>query len=78
LRRHNFGFRRKIQNPWSQNDSSRAKVIVDNMGGTEYGPTTSFRDLVRTVVRDTNEFFSVAAPMKFKKLPEPVFVSVPR
>jgi hypothetical protein len=43
------------------------------MSGTKYGPTTSFRDLVRTVVMDTNEFFSVAAPIKFKKLPEPVF-----
>jgi malate dehydrogenase len=55
-----------------------SKVIVDNIGGTEYGPAASFRDIVRAVVRDTNEFFPVAAPMKFKELAEPVFVSVPR
>jgi malate dehydrogenase len=56
---------------------SVSKVIVDNIGGTEYGPAASFRDIVRAVDRDTNEIFPVAAPMKFEELPEPVFVSVP-
>jgi len=56
---------------------SVSKVIIDNIGGTEYGPAASFRDIVRAVVRDTNEVFPVAAPIKFEELPEPVFVSVP-
>jgi malate dehydrogenase len=57
--------------------TSVSKVIVDNIGGTEYGPAASFRDIVRAVVNDTNEVFPVAAPTKFEELPEPVFVSVP-
>jgi malate dehydrogenase len=56
---------------------SVSKVIVDNIGGTEYGPAASFRDIVRAVVRDTKEVLPVAAPTRFEELPEPVFVSVP-
>jgi malate dehydrogenase len=56
---------------------SVSKVIVDNIGGTEYGPAASFSDIVRAVVEDSKEVFSVAAPVKFEELPEPVFVSVP-
>ena len=56
---------------------SVSKVIVDNIGGTEFGPAASFRDIVRAVVRNTNEVLPVATPMKFDGLSEPVFVSVP-
>jgi malate dehydrogenase len=56
---------------------SVSKVIVDNIGGTEYGPAASFRDIVKAVVRDTHEVLSVAAPIKLEGMPEPVFVSVP-
>ncbi len=56
---------------------SVSKVIVDNIGGTEYGPAASFRDIVRAIVRNTNEVLPVATPMKFNGLSEPVFVSVP-
>jgi malate dehydrogenase len=56
---------------------SVSKVIVDNIGGTEYGPAASFRDIVRAVVRDTKEVLPVATPTRFKELPEPVFVSIP-
>jgi malate dehydrogenase len=56
---------------------SVSKLIVDNIGGTEYGPAASFRDIVRAIVRNTQEVLPVAAPMSFSGLPEPVFVSVP-
>jgi malate dehydrogenase len=56
---------------------SVSKVIIDNIGGTEYGPAASFRDIVRAIVRDTNEILPVATSLKFEELPEPVFVSVP-
>jgi len=56
---------------------SVSKFIVDNIGGTEYGPAASFRDIVRAIARNTNEVLSVAAPIEFDMLPEPVFVSVP-
>ena len=56
---------------------SVSKLIVDNIGGTEFGPAVSFRDIVRAIVRDTKEVLPVATPMKFDGLPEPVFVSVP-
>jgi hypothetical protein len=32
---------------------------------------------VRAIVKNTNEVLPVAAPMKFNRLPEPVFISVP-
>jgi malate dehydrogenase len=56
---------------------SVSKTIIDNIGGTEFGPAASFRDIVRAIVRNTNEVLPVATPMKFNGLPEPVFVSVP-
>jgi malate dehydrogenase len=56
---------------------SVSKEIVDNIGGTEYGPAASFRDITRAIIKDTNEVFPVATPTKFKELPEPVFVNVP-
>jgi malate dehydrogenase len=56
---------------------SVSKLIVDNIGGTEYGPAASFRDILRAMVRNTQEVLPVAAPMSFNGLPEPVFVSVP-
>lgn len=56
---------------------SVSKLIVDNIGGTEFGPAAAFRDIVRAIVRNTNEILPVASPMKFNGLSEPVFVSVP-
>ena len=56
---------------------SVSKLIVDNIGGTEFGPAASFRDIVRAIVKNTNELLPVAAPTKFEGIPEPVFVSVP-
>jgi malate dehydrogenase len=57
---------------------SVSKTIIDNIGGTEFGPAASFRDIVSAIVRNTNEVLPVAAPIKFNWLSEPVFVSVPR
>jgi len=57
---------------------SVSKEIVDNIGGTEFGPAASFRDIVRAIVKNSNELLLVATPIKFNGLSEPVFVSVPR
>jgi malate dehydrogenase len=54
-----------------------SKFVVDNIGGTEYGPAASFRDIVRAIVRNTGEIVSVATPMKFEGISEPVFVGTP-
>lgn len=56
---------------------SVSKHIIDNIGGTEFGPAASFRDIVRAIVKDTKEILPVATPTKFEGLPEPVCVSVP-
>ena len=66
-----------IRNEISSYVKSVSKVIVDNIGGTEYGPAVSFRDIVRAIVKNTHELLPIAAPTKFEGLPEPVFVSVP-
>ena len=65
----------------AENDSyvkSVSKVIIDNIGGTEFGPAASFRDIVRAIVKNSNELLPVAAPLKLNGLSELVFVSVPR
>jgi len=51
--------------------------IVNSIGGTEYGPAVSFRDIVSAIVKDSYKLLSVATPMKFDNIDEPVFVSVP-
>jgi malate dehydrogenase len=56
---------------------SVSKFIVDTIGGTEYGPAASFRDIIRAIIKDTNAVLSIATPMSFNEVPEPVFVSVP-
>lgn len=54
-----------------------SKFIVDNVGGTEYGPAASFTDIVRAITKNTNEILSIASPMKFEDISEPVFVGLP-
>jgi len=54
-----------------------SKFIVDNIGGTEYGPAASFRDITRAVVNNTNEILPVATPIRLAENPEPTFVGVP-
>lgn len=54
-----------------------SKFVIDNIGGTEYGPAASFRDILRSIVNNTDEVLSVAVPMKFDSLPEPVHVGIP-
>ena len=56
---------------------SVSKFIVDFIGGTEFGPAASFRDITRAIVRDTSEVLSVAVPQKFEGIPDPVFVGMP-
>jgi malate dehydrogenase len=56
---------------------SVSKFIIDNIGGTEYGPAASFRDIVRAIVRNTKEILSIATPMRLEGIVEPVFVGTP-
>jgi malate dehydrogenase len=56
---------------------SVSKLIVDNIGGTEFGPAASFRDVVRAIVNDSKELLPIASPISFDGIPEPVHVSVP-
>ncbi|MCW4044469.1 MAG: malate dehydrogenase [Candidatus Bathyarchaeota archaeon] len=54
-----------------------SKQIVDNIGGTEYGPAASFRDILRAIVNDTGETLSISTPVNLEWISEPVFVGVP-
>jgi malate/lactate dehydrogenase len=56
---------------------SVSKQIVDNIGGTEFGPAASFRDITRAIVQNTGEVFPIAAPVKFPEVPEATFVGFP-
>ena len=54
-----------------------SKFIVDNIGGTEYGPAASFRDITKAIVKNTNEIIPVATPVTIPEIPIPVFVGIP-
>jgi malate dehydrogenase len=56
---------------------SVSKFIVDNIGGTEFGPAASFRDITRAIVKNTKEILSIASPFTLKELHEPTFVGIP-
>ena len=57
---------------------SVSKLIVDDIGGTEFGPAASFRDIIRAITKNTNELLPIAAPTNLENFLEPIFVSVPR
>jgi malate/lactate dehydrogenase len=54
-----------------------SKFIVDNIGGTEFGPAASFRDIVRAIADNTHEILSVSTPRRFSDIQETVFVGIP-
>ncbi|MFQ6052948.1 MAG: malate dehydrogenase [Candidatus Bathyarchaeia archaeon] len=54
-----------------------SKRIVDSVGGTEYGPAAGFRDIVRSILQDRGEVYSVADSTRLPGLPEPVNVNIP-
>lgn len=54
-----------------------SKLVVDNIGGTEFGPAASFRDIVRAIAKNTDEILPIATPMRFEGISEPVFVGFP-
>ena len=54
-----------------------SKQIIDNIGGTEFGPAASFRDIVRAMVLDTNEILPIASETIVEGIAYPVFVSIP-
>ena len=52
--------------------------IIDRIGGTEYGPASAFRDIVKAIVLSEDVYLSIAAPTRIPGIGEPVFVSIPR
>jgi len=54
-----------------------SKSIVDIIGGTEVGPAAGFRDIIRSIVQDRGEMYSIADSTLLPGLPEPVNVNIP-
>jgi malate/lactate dehydrogenase len=54
-----------------------SKKIVDIIGGTEVGPASGFRDIVRSIIQDRGEVYSIATSQTMPEMPEPVNVSIP-
>ena len=54
-----------------------SKQLVDFIGGTEVGPAAGFRDIVRSILQDRGEIYSVAQQLKLPGIPEKVNVNVP-
>ena len=54
-----------------------SKRIVDIIGGTEYGPASAFRDIIRSIIEDRREIYSVAVSRELPGIPEAVNVNVP-
>jgi len=51
--------------------------VVDIIGGTEVGPAAGFRDIVRSILEDRGEVYSVSQPLELPGIPEAVNVNVP-
>jgi malate dehydrogenase len=56
---------------------SVSKLIIDNIGGTEYGPAASFRDITMAIAKDSKKILSIAAPIKLEEFKEPIHVGIP-
>lgn len=54
-----------------------SKQILDVVGATEYGPAAAFRDIIRSIIQDKRETYSVAVSTEIDGLPEPVNVNIP-
>jgi malate dehydrogenase len=54
-----------------------SRFIIENIGGTEYGPAASFRDIIKAIVKNTGEILPVASPTRIEGIPEPTFVGIP-
>ena len=54
-----------------------SKKVVDIIGGTEVGPAAGFRDIVRSILLDKGETYSIAQSLDLPGLPESVNVNVP-
>lgn len=56
---------------------SVSKKLVDTIGATEFGPAAGFRDIVRSILQDRHEIYSVAVSTVIQGLAEPVNVNIP-
>ncbi|TEU11826.1 hypothetical protein E3J20_02185 [Candidatus Bathyarchaeota archaeon] len=54
-----------------------SKKVVDIVGGTEVGPAAGFRDIVRSILEDRGEVYSISQPLELPGIPEAVNVNVP-
>ena len=54
-----------------------SKKIVDIIGGTEVGPAAGFRDIVRSILEDRRETYSVSVSRIMEGIPKPVNFSIP-
>lgn len=54
-----------------------SKKVVDIVGGTEVGPAAAFRDIIRSIIQDRGEIYSIADSTLLPGLPEPVNVNIP-
>jgi malate/lactate dehydrogenase len=50
---------------------------VDIIGGTEVGPASGFRDIVRSILQDRGETYSIADSLRLPTMTEAVNISVP-
>ncbi len=54
-----------------------SRFIIENIGGTEFGPAASFRDIVRAITCNTGQILPISAPHKISGISELPFVGVP-
>ncbi len=54
-----------------------SKRVVDIIGGTEVGPAAGFRDIIRSILQDRQEIYSIADSIRLPGLQEAVNVNIP-
>ena len=54
-----------------------SRFIIENIGGTEFGPASSFRDIVKAIAMNSGEIIPISSPIIIPGIPQMPFVGLP-
>jgi len=54
-----------------------SRFIIENIGGTEFGPASSFRDIVKAIALNSGEIIPISSPIRIPGIPQMPFVGLP-
>jgi malate dehydrogenase len=54
-----------------------SRFIIENIGGTEFGPASSFRDIVKAIAMNSGEIIPISSPIRILGISQMPFVGLP-